>query len=91
MFKEYRILKIPWFILLFILAILVNFYFRLPHSLTSAITGISQRMLVVTLLLISSTLSVKDIRQTGIKPFLLGFLLWAFVSVTSLYIVLKLL
>lgn len=82
--------KIPWFIFLFMIAILINSYMKLPLSLTSSITLLSQRLLVVTLFLIGSTLSLKDIKETGKKPFLLGILLWAFVSVSSLYIILKL-
>lgn len=79
-----------WFIFLFMIAILINSYMKLPLSLTSSITLLSQRLLVVTLFLIGSTLSLKDIKETGKKPFLLGILLWAFVSVSSLYIILKL-
>ncbi|MCO5267640.1 MAG: putative sulfate exporter family transporter [Brumimicrobium sp.] len=86
--KEGKI-KFPWFILLFIAAIFINSYFSLPEQLTSSITLVSHKLLIVTLLLIGSTLSVKDIKETGIKPFLLGVMLWIFVSVTSLWIVLK--
>lgn len=82
-------IKIPWFILLFILAILINSYFKLPETLTHSITSISKSLLVVTLLLIGSSLSIKDIKETGLKPFLLGICLWIFVSVTSLYLILE--
>lgn len=82
--------KIPWFILLFIGAILMNSYWKLPLLLTSSITLSAQRLLIVTLLLIGSTLSLKEIKETGKNPFLLGLLLWIFVSVSSLYIILEL-
>lgn len=84
--KEGKI-KIPWFIFLFILAILINSYFNLPDTLTHSVTLISKRLLVVTLFLIGSTLSIKDIKETGAKPFLLGVILWIFVSIVSLYLV----
>lgn len=84
-------INIPWFIFLFILAILINSYFHLPNILTSSITSISQKMLVVTLFLIGSTLSIKDIKQTGAKPFILGVILWIFISISSLYIIMNIL
>lgn len=81
--------KIPWFIFLFILAILINSYIDLPKSLTSIITIGAERLLVVTLLFIGSTLSIHDIKKTGAKPFILGVTLWFFVSISSLYIILN--
>lgn len=82
-------IKIPWFILLFILAILINSYFHLPTTLTSGIVTLSERTLVATLFLIGSTLSIKDIKETGARPFILGVSLWLFISVVSLYFILN--
>lgn len=81
--KEGKI-KIPWFILLFIIAILINSYFELPLMLTGFITGASKRLLIVTLFLVGSTLSVQDLRKTGARPFVLGVTLWICISVFSL-------
>src|SRR5690625_209016 len=83
-------IKIPWFILLFILAILSNSYFSLPLAMTTTITDISKRLLVATLFLVGTGLSIKDIKETGAKPFVLGLSLWIFISVFSLgYILLN--
>lgn len=82
-------IKIPWFILFFIIAILLNSYLNLPAVLTQSITGISKRLLIVCLFLVGTTLSIKDIRQTGFKPFLLGISLWIFISVGSLFFILN--
>ena len=57
-------IKIPMFILFFILAILINSYLNLPNELTQSITGISKRLLVACLFLVGTTLSLKDIKQT---------------------------
>lgn len=81
-------IKIPWFILLFILAILINTYFNLPEGLTSGITTISKRLLVATLFLVGTGLSIKDIRETGAKPFILGVSLWVSISIFSLVFIL---
>lgn len=88
--KEGKII-IPWFILLFILAILINSYLKLPTRLTNGITILSERMLVTTLLLIGSTISIKDIKETGVKPFILGISLWLCISIGSLYFILNIL
>jgi len=85
--KEGKI-KIPWFILLFIITMLINSYFDLPQMLTGFITGASKRLLIVTLFLVGSTLSVQDLRKTGAKPFLLGVSLWISISVFSLLFIL---
>lgn len=82
-------IKIPWFILLFIGTILLNSYLDLPEALTSGITTVSKRFLIVTLFLVGSTLSIKDIKQTGFKPFVLGVSLWVFISISALIFILN--
>ena len=86
--KEQKI-KIPYFILLFIIAIVINSYHILPITITSSIVLISKRMLIVTLFLVGSTISVKDIKSTGVKPILLALSLWLFISVFSLVYILN--
>lgn len=81
-------IKIPWFILLFIIAILINSYLDLPEMLTGFITGASKRLLIVTLFLVGSTLSVQDLKKTGARPFLLGASLWVCISIFSLLFIL---
>ncbi|MBE7639358.1 putative sulfate exporter family transporter [Salegentibacter sp. BLCTC] len=81
-------IKIPLFILFFILAIAINSYFNLPAELSQSITGISKRLLVACLFLVGTTLSLKDIKQTGFRPFVLGISLWVFISISSLLVIL---
>tara|TARA_B110000037_G_C17117576_1_gene504382 strand:- start:2830 stop:3753 length:924 start_codon:yes stop_codon:yes gene_type:complete len=81
-------IKIPYFIVLFILAIIINSYNIIPSEITSSIVLISKRLLLVTLFLVGSTISISDIKSTGVKPLLLAFSLWVFISIFSLsYIV----
>lgn len=77
-------IKIPYFIALFILAIIINSYGVLPTVITSNIVLISKRLLIVTLFLVGSTISIKDLKQTGFKPILLALSLWIFISIFSL-------
>jgi uncharacterized integral membrane protein (TIGR00698 family) len=80
-------IKIPWFIFLFIFAILVNSYLPLPEILTIYIPYFSKSVLVLTLFLIGAGLSVDKIKSAGWKPMLLGLSLWIIVSITSLVII----
>ena len=79
--------KIPWFMFLFIIAILMNTYLVIPISLTSGITSISKSLLVLTLFLIGAGLSVEKIKSAGIKPMVLGVSLWVAISVLSLLVI----
>ena len=81
-------LKIPVFILLFIGAIIVNSYSILPETATSFIVLVSKRLLVLTLFLVGSSLSIKDLKSSGIKPVILSVSLWVFISVFSLIYIL---
>lgn len=77
-------IKIPYFIGLFIVAIIINSYDLLPSVMTGTIVMISKRLLIVTLFLVGSTISIKDLKQTGFKPLLLAMSLWIFISVFSI-------
>ena len=85
---ENKKMNIPWFIFLFIGAIMVNSYFNLPDIFVSSITMSSEVLLVLTLFLVGSGLTVEEIRSSGWKPMFLGVSLWIVVSVMSLTIIL---
>ncbi|SFH81069.1 YeiH family protein [Halpernia frigidisoli] len=77
-------IKIPYFIGLFILAILLNSSHILPTFITDNIVLISKRLLVLTLFLVGTTISFKDLKATGYKPILLAVILWVTISVFAL-------
>lgn len=80
-------IKIPWFIFLFIVAILLNTYLPIPELLTSGITTSAKSLLVLTLFLIGAGLSVEKIKSAGWKPMILGLSLWVAISVVSLLVI----
>ncbi|CAM3328280.1 YeiH family protein [Aequorivita lipolytica] len=82
--------KIPYFIFLFILAIILNSYLPIPQFLTSGITSVSKSLLVLTLFLIGAGLSMEKIKSAGWKPMILGFSLWIFISVSAILVILAL-
>lgn len=81
--------KIPYFILLFIMALIINSFHILPSFVTEHIVLASKRLLLVTLFIIGTTISVKEIRTTGIKPMLLALCLWIFISLFSLLYIMQ--
>ncbi len=79
-----RKISIPWFIFMFVGAMLLNSYFNI-EPLAHGLYTLSKRALVVTLFLIGSNLSLKALKTTGFKPILLGVGLWVVISITSLF------
>lgn len=81
--------KIPYFIGFFILAILVNSYFPAIKEVTDYVVDFSKSSLKVALFLIGTGLSFQNFKNIGIKPLLLGIILWVVISVISLFAVLE--
>lgn len=80
-------ISIPWFIFLFVGAMIVNTYCNLPAGLTEALVLISKRAMVVTLFMIGASLSPSTIRSVGSRPLTLAILLWAVIGFSSLAVV----
>ena len=81
--------KIPYFIGFFVLAILVNSYFPVIKEVTDYVVDFSKSSLKVALFLIGTGLSFQNLKNIGIKPLLLGIILWVVISVISLFAVLE--
>ena len=84
--------SIPWFILLFVVAMVIFTY--TPESampvmgpIYSAIVVIAKKALVAVLFAIGASLSLKVIRQVGVKPLIQAITLWVAIGATSLFVV----
>ena len=83
--EDKQSIKFPWFILLFVFAILfANFFPNFQASYTH-FSWLGQRGMVVALFLIGSNISINDIKQSGTKSFALGIILWGIIAVGSLF------
>lgn len=78
-------ISIPWFILFFILAMIVNTYFlgSFPE-LGQVINGLARKTLTITMFFIGASLSLDVLRSVGLKPLIQGVLLWAVISISTL-------
>ena len=81
-------ISIPWFIFIFVLAMLVNTYVALPQLFVDIMVWVARRGMVVTLFCIGASLSLASIKQVGVKPLLQAVALWIVISVSSLIVVL---
>ncbi|WP_042143235.1 MULTISPECIES: YeiH family protein [unclassified Pseudoalteromonas] len=77
-------IKIPFFILFYCLTILIAYLLPEFQYLFDSIFNISKRVLVVCLFLIGTSISIQKIKESGLKPLLLGIMLWGVISISSL-------
>ncbi|MFD2717682.1 YeiH family protein [Hymenobacter monticola] len=79
--------KIPYFILGFIAAMLLNAFVPAIRPLAPFMTHLAKIGLTVTLFFIGAGLSTAAVRAVGVRPFVLGVVLWVVISVGSLYVI----
>lgn len=77
-------IKIPYFIGLFILAMLINTYVPQVAPYSPSIVAVAKVGLTLTLFLIGSGLNLNTLKSVGFKPLFQGILLWAFIAIVSL-------
>ena len=77
----------PWFILFFCLAAVANTYVHTFQSSYPVLKHLGVIGLTVTLYLIGTGLSMKTLREVGVRPFLQGIVLWGFVAAGSLALI----
>jgi uncharacterized integral membrane protein (TIGR00698 family) len=80
-------IKIPYFIWLFVLAMIVNTYLPFVQQYNHYITGFAKAGLTLTLFLIGCGLSGKVLRSVGFKPLIQGIVLWIIISAAALWAV----
>ena len=82
-----RKISIPWFIFLFIIAMIINTYCYLPQEISKSIIWLAKRGLVITLFMIGASLSISSIKNVGFKPLLLAITLWIIIGISSFFVV----
>ena len=82
--REGRRISIPWFILWFVVAIMLNTYLFAPVPMIGqTISSLARKGLIITMFFIGASLSVDVLKSVGLKPLLQGILLWSVISVGS--------
>ncbi|WP_345954607.1 putative sulfate exporter family transporter [Mucilaginibacter sp. PAMB04168] len=81
---------IPYFIGLFILAMIANTYLPLVKLISPYMVMIAKAGLTLTLFLIGAGLSRQVLASVGFKPLLQGVVLWILISTSALYAIMHL-
>ncbi|MBF6645676.1 MAG: putative sulfate exporter family transporter [Chlorobi bacterium] len=79
--------KIPYFIGLFVLAMIVNTYIPFVQNFSHYLTGIAKAGLTLTLFLIGCGLNRKLLMSVGFRPLIQGVVLWGIISAAALWAV----
>ncbi len=81
--KSGKKIKIPWFIFLFVVAIIISYAFPQADETYGHLSWLGKRSMVIALFLIGSSITIQDVKKTGFKSFALGITLWIITAVTS--------
>ena len=84
-----RKISIPYFVFLFIVAMAINTFVPQIQPLGAYIVLLSKKGLTLTLFLIGTGITRSAIKAVGLRPFLLGIILWIVISISSLLVILK--
>lgn len=82
---EKKSIKIPWFILFFILAIVFANIFPVFETSYEHFKWLGKRGMVIALFLIGSSITISDIKKSGPRSFALGIILWVVIAIGSLF------
>lgn len=84
-------ISIPWFIFLFILAMVINTYTPESaagvHEFYGLLCDIARKCLTAVLFAIGAGLSLKVIKSVGVKPMIQAITLWICIGAVSLFVV----
>jgi uncharacterized integral membrane protein (TIGR00698 family) len=79
--------KLPWFILFFCLAAVINTYVPQSAYLSKIFFTLGRYGLTATLFLIGTSISRAALKEVGWRPLAQGIALWIVVALTSLYFI----
>jgi uncharacterized membrane protein YadS len=77
---------VPWFVLWFLGAAVVNSVFPLAPRVHAAITQCALALIVIALSGVGLSTDARAIRAAGVRPLALGAILWALIAISSLAI-----
>lgn len=80
-------IKIPYFIGLFVLAMIANTYVPIVQQYNHYVTGLAKAGLTLTLFLIGCGLNRKTLTSVGFKPLIQGLIVWLVIMLGSLFMI----
>lgn len=80
-------ITIPYFIFFFVIAMAINTFIPQLHSAGQVVLMLARKGLTITLFLIGAGMTRESLKAVGLKPLLLGIILWILISVVSLMVI----
>jgi uncharacterized integral membrane protein (TIGR00698 family) len=84
-FRRKTKVALPWFILLFLVAAMIRTYFPEPAYAWDFLVRLARIGLTITLFLIGASLSRRSLAAVGVRPLILGVVLWIVISAAGLW------
>jgi uncharacterized integral membrane protein (TIGR00698 family) len=78
-------INIPWFIFLFIVAIIIGNYIPGMAETNEHLSWLGKKGMMVSLFFIGASIDLEEVKKTGFNTFLSGIILWFVIAVLSLY------
>ncbi len=78
-------INIPWFIFLFLLAIIVGNYIPGMAETNGHLSWLGKKGMMVSLFFIGASINMDEVKKTGINTFMLGITLWFMISILSYF------
>ncbi|MGV8945042.1 MAG: YeiH family protein [Lutibacter sp.] len=76
-------IKIPWFIGLFVISIVIAYLFPTGQNMFGQLSWLGKKGMVIALFLIGANISLEEAKNAGFKSFAFGVLLWLFIGISS--------
>lgn len=76
-------INIPWFIFLFVVAIIIGNYIPGMAETNDHLSWLGKKGMMVSLFFIGTSISMKEVKETGVNTFLLGIFLWIIIAILS--------
>jgi uncharacterized integral membrane protein (TIGR00698 family) len=75
--------KIPWFIGLFVISIVVAYLIPQGQETFAHLNWLGKKGMVIALFLIGSNITIAEAKKAGVKSFVLGVTLWLIIGIAS--------
>ncbi|MDH6310807.1 putative integral membrane protein (TIGR00698 family) [Dysgonomonas sp. PFB1-18] len=76
-------INIPWFIFLFVVAILIGNYIPGMEETNQHLSWLGKRGMMISLFFIGTSINIDEVKKTGVNTFMQGVLLWIIIAVLS--------
>jgi len=76
-------INIPWFIFLFVVAILIGNYIPGMEETNQHLSWLGKKGMMISLFFIGTSINIDEVKKTGVNTFMQGILLWIIIAVLS--------